>query len=79
MAGFPLSLLKVGRMGRVRALSGEGALKRRLLDMGFVPGTTVRMLKKAPFGDPVQVRLRGYSLTLRTRDAKDIWIEEVDG
>lgn len=78
MAAFPLSLLKVGHRGRVRALSGSGALKRRLLDMGFVPGTTVHMLKKAPFGDPVQVRLRGYSLTLRTQDAKDIWIEEAE-
>ena len=50
----------------------RGAVKRRLIDMGLTPGTTVELIKTAPFGDPMEVRLRGYELSLRKEDAAQI-------
>ncbi len=50
----------------------RGAVKRRLIDMGLTPGTTVELIKMAPFGDPMEVRLRGYELSLRKEDASQI-------
>lgn len=67
-----LSLLKPGESGIIESVSGEGALRRRLLDMGLTPGTKVSVRKAAPFGDPLELSLRGYELTLRGEDAKII-------
>lgn len=67
-----LSLLKPGESGIIESVSGEGALRRRLLDMGLTPGTKVSVRKAAPFGDPLELSLRGYELTLRGSDAKII-------
>lgn len=67
-----LSLLKPGESGIIESVSGEGALRRRLLDMGLTPGTRVSVRKAAPFGDPLELSLRGYELTLRGEDAKII-------
>jgi Fe2+ transport system protein FeoA len=67
-----LSLLKPGESGIIESVSGEGALRRRLLDMGLTPGTRVGVRKVAPFGDPLELSLRGYELTLRGEDAKII-------
>lgn len=67
-----LSQLKPGEAGVIDTVGGEGALRRRLLDMGLTPGTRVCMRKVAPFGDPLELHLRGYELTLRGDDAKII-------
>lgn len=72
--------LGVGRSGRVVQVGGEKVLRHRLLEMGITPRTVITVKKIAPMGDPVELFLRGYSLTLRLADAKNIVIEEiVDG
>ena len=67
--------LSVGKSGRVLAVGGEQALRRRLLDMGLTPRTTVTVKKVAPMGDPMELLLRGYVLTLRLDDAEKITVE----
>ncbi|HIX64838.1 MAG TPA: ferrous iron transport protein A [Candidatus Anaerotruncus excrementipullorum] len=71
-----LDRLKVGASGVIRAVGGQGALRRRLLDMGLTPKTRVMVRKMAPMGDPIEIHLRGYELTLRLEDARQIEIEE---
>ena len=72
--------LKLGQSAVITAVGGEGALRCRLLDMGLTPRAAVTLQKIAPMGDPIQIRVRGYELTLRIEDAKKIEIEpEVDG
>ncbi len=65
--------LTVGMQAVVTKVSGEGALRLRLLDMGLIPGTKIKLIKVAPMGDPIEVRLRGYELTMRVDEAE--WIE----
>ena len=69
-----LDELSIDQSAVVTAVGGEGALRRRLLDMGITPKTSVLMRKKAPMGDPVEICLRGYELTLRLEDARKIEI-----
>ena len=75
-----LDKLSIGSSGVITAVGGEGALRCRLLDMGLIPRTRVTLQKVAPMGDPIEIRVRGYELTLRIEDAKKIEIEpEGDG
>ena len=67
--------IKVGKSGRVLAVGGEKALRRRLLDMGITPRTMITVKKVAPMGDPMELLLRGYVLTLRLDDAEKITVE----
>lgn len=71
-----LDMLKVGDSGVIFKVGGSGALRRRLLDMGLTPKTTVMVRKVAPMGDPIELHLRGYELTLRLEDARGIELEE---
>ncbi len=71
-----LAQCAVGQTARIAAVHGTGALRCRLLDMGLIPGTAVAVIKVAPMGDPIEIRLRGYELTLRKEDAAQIDIEE---
>lgn len=73
-----LNELKIGQSGVVTAVNGQGALRRRLLDMGITPRTTIMLRKAAPLGDPIEIRLRGYELTLRLEDAKQIELQPQD-
>ncbi|MEA4972112.1 hypothetical protein SDC9_212721 [bioreactor metagenome] len=73
-----LNELAIGEIGVITAVRGEGALRRRLLDMGLTPKTKVMIRKVAPMGDPIEIHLRGYELTIRIDDAKDIDVERVD-
>lgn len=66
---------QVGSTVKVKKLSGEGALKRRLMDMGFTNGCEVYIRKVAPLGDPVEVTIRGYELSVRKDDAENIEVE----
>ena len=68
--------LRVGESGRVLTVGGEKILRRRLLEMGITPRTTVTVKKIAPMGDPIELLLRGYVLTLRLKDAEKITVEE---
>ena len=71
-----LDELSVGHSGVITAVGGEGILRCRLLDMGLIPHTRVSVSKIAPMGDPMELFLRGYTLTLRKEDAHNITIEE---
>lgn len=66
---------KVGDTVRVVKLHGEGAVKRRIMDMGLTKGVEVKVRKVAPFGDPVEVTVRGYELSIRKADAEMIEVE----
>lgn len=76
MAEKTLNNLKVGGKAKIVQVKGEGALRRHLLDMGLTPHTEVMVQKVAPMGDPIEIQLRGYELTLRLDDAKNIITEE---
>lgn len=65
---------KIGETVTVKKLSGEGAVKRRIMDMGITKGTEVYIRKVAPLGDPIEVTVRGYELSLRKQDAEMIEI-----
>ena len=69
-----LANLPIGAHGRVIAVNGTGAVARRLMEMGVVPGAQVRVIKAAPLGDPIEVRVRGYHLALRRNEAQTITV-----
>ena len=70
-----LDKLPLGQEAVITAVGGEGPLRCRLLDMGLIPRTLVRVEKIAPLGDPLELRVRGYSLSLRKEDAGKIEVE----
>lgn len=70
-----LNELKIGQSAVITAVGGEGALRCRLLDMGLTPRAAVTLQKIAPMGDPIQIRVRGYELTLRREDAGKIEVK----
>lgn len=72
-----LDKLEVGKDAIIQSVGGEGALRRHFLDMGLTPGTEVTLIKRAPMGDPIELRLRSYELTLRLEDAARIEIKDV--
>ncbi|MDO5409175.1 MAG: FeoA family protein [Lachnospiraceae bacterium] len=67
-----LSELKIGQTSVISAVGGETSLRCRLLDMGLIPGTKVTLCKVAPMGDPIELHLRGYQLSIRKEDAEKI-------
>lgn len=73
-----LNELKIGDSAAITAVGGEGALRCRLLDMGLTPRTEVTLRKVAPMGDPIEIHVRGYELTLRVEDARQITVEKRD-
>ena len=79
MKGTDMTLdeLRIGGSAVIKTVNGEGALRLRLLDMGLIPRTQVSMIKIAPMGDPMEIMVRGYELTLRREDAAKIEVEEV--
>lgn len=72
-----LNELKIGKSAKVITVGGDGALRQHLLDMGLIPGAELTMVKLAPMGDPMEVQIHGYELTLRVDDAKNIEICEI--
>ena len=73
-----LNELKPGRSAVIETVGGEGALRQHFLDMGVIPGTEVTVIKLAPMGDPMELRIHGYELTLRLSEAEKIGITPVD-
>ena len=69
-----LDQLKIGASGTITSVGGDGPLRCRLLDMGLIPRTRVTLQKIAPMGDPIEIRVRGYELTLRLDDAARIGV-----
>lgn len=75
MATKPLKELEPNEKGKVVKVGGRGSVHRRLLDMGLVAGTEVEVERVAPLGDPIEVKVKGYHLTLRKEEAANIQIE----
>ncbi len=73
-----LKELQIGKSGKILSVAGEGALRQHLLDMGLIPGARLTMVKYAPMGDPVEVRVNSYELTLRLAEAENIGIKPVE-
>ena len=71
-----LDELSIGKRAKIVKVNGEGVLRDRLLDMGLIPRTEVMIRKRAPLGDPIEITLRGYELTIRLQEASQIEVEE---
>lgn len=70
-----LNEFAIGEKGKVKGVAGENKIKRRLFDMGVTPGAEIVMRKAAPLGDPIEVSIRGYELTLRKSEAQSVLME----
>lgn len=77
MSGKTLAHCRPGSSCRVVGIAGAGAGRRRLLEMGLVPGTELRVLRRAPLGDPLELSVRGYLLSIRLDQARQIGVEAV--
>lgn len=75
MISKKLSEFRIGETGTVIVVKGEGQIRRRLFDMGITPGCEIYLRKKAPLGDPIEISLRGYELTLRKNEADLVEME----
>jgi len=73
-----LNMLEIGQKARVIQVKGRGGSRKRLLDMGMVPGTVLSVTKKAPLGDPMDFKLKGYNLSLRKQEAEMVIVEPVE-
>ncbi|MBA3631761.1 MAG: ferrous iron transport protein A [Acidobacteria bacterium] len=71
-----LTNLPIGAQAKVVAVNGNNAITKRLMEMGVVPGVSVRVIKSAPFGDPLEIRVRGYHLAMRKNEADAIEVSE---
>lgn len=69
-----LNELKPGQSGIIQKVAGQGVLKKKFLDMGIIPGSPFEIIKVAPLGDPVDIKIKGYHLSLRREEAKDIFV-----
>lgn len=74
---YTLRDLKIGQLARVIKVHGDGPIKRRLMDMGISRGATLTIIKVAPLGDPIEISVRGYKLSLRKSDAASIEVEGI--
>ncbi len=72
-----LTNLPIGAQAKVVAVNGNNAISKRLMEMGVVPGVSVRVIKSAPFGDPLEIRVRGYHLAMRKNEADAIEVNEI--
>ncbi len=71
-----LAHLEIGSEAKVTRLNGNNAITKRLMEMGVVPGVSVKVIKSAPFGDPIQILVRGYNLAMRRSEADAIEVSE---
>ncbi len=71
-----LADLPIGKRAKVVSVSGDNAVSKRLMEMGVIPGVSVWVVKSAPFGDPIEIRVRGYSLAMRRSEADTIEVSE---
>ena len=75
MDGVTLDTLEPGQKGRILRIKGAGEISKRIADMGLVRGTMIEVERVAPLGDPVEFKIKGYHLSLRKREAQNIWVE----
>lgn len=74
MTSIPLDSLNAGEQGRITGLTGAPDVRRRLMEMGLTPGTSLRVVRFAPLGDPIDVEVRGYHLSLRKHEARQVML-----
>lgn len=74
-----LNEVEVGEVGTIVRVAGTGIIRRRLFDMGITPGAQFSFRKKAPLGDPIEITIRGYELTLRKVEAQNVVVEVIGG
>ena len=74
---IPLDELCLGKAGEIQEVLGERSFRRRLMELGLLPGTLVTVLRVAPLGDPIELSVRGYFLSIRRREAADIIVQSV--
>lgn len=74
-----LNRFKPGEKGMIKKIEAKGNVRRRLFDMGVTPGATITMIKTAPMGDPMEITIRGYQLSLRKTEAKFIIMDTNEG
>ena len=72
-----LNDLPIGKTATVTSVGGQGALRQHFLDMGLIPSASVTMVKRAPLGDPIEIRIKSYELTLRAAEAREISIDNI--
>ena len=72
-----LAHLEIGVVGKIKSVKGETAISKRLMEMGLVPGVLVKIIKTAPFGNPIEISVRGYNLVMRRNEAEAIEISEL--
>lgn len=72
-----LDRLQPGDKGTIEKVYGEAVIKRRLLEMGLLPGAHIEIIKRAPLGDPIEVRIKGYNLSLRGCEASNIFVDVI--
>ena len=70
-----LTSLPIGAIAKVLSVKGDNPITKRLMEMGVVPGVSVRVIKSAPFGDPLEIRVRGYHLAMRRAEANQIEVQ----
>jgi len=70
-----LRQMKIGESGKIIEVNGQGDVKRRMIDLGIIPGVYILLKKYAPLGDPMEVRVRGYNVALRKSEAENIVVE----
>ena len=75
MAIRPLSELKPGEIGVISKVGGSGQVHRRVLDMGVIPRTKIEVKRVAPLGDPIEIKIKGYYLSLRKEEAANVYVE----
>ena len=76
IGNMTLANLEIGATAKVKRVTGQGAITKRLMEMGIVPGVSIRVIKSAPFGDPIEIRVKGYNLAMRRNEAEVIEIVE---
>ena len=74
---MPLSQAEIDRRYRVLSVDAKGAVRQRLLDMGLVPGTCLAVVRFAPLGDPIEIRIHRFLMSLRKEEAKDVWVTDI--
>ena len=79
MSECPLTQLSPGEAGKVQRVEGEGVVRHRLQEMGLVRGTRLQFIRSAPLGDPIEIRVRGYHLTLRKQEADAVIVVREEG
>ena len=73
-----LTSLPIGATAKVTSINGNSPITKRLMEMGVVPGASVRVVKSAPFGDPLEIRVRGYHLAMRKNEADTIEVQSLE-